>query len=229
MVTNLLVPERKIVVPKPPSYLKLDMAFAIGSGAKLMDKSRYRSHGTISGAAWAAGLHGYCLDFDPTIPSYVEIPAAYTQLDFTSEDFSIIARSYIDSLAASREIICRGLWDTDGYEVYVHTGGSVNFTTFQAGEYQLTQSLAGAITAGTWRTIGISRDGESAIIYVDGVDVNSVVGTHTNPTTSARSARIGIQDNETNNPFDGKIEFLRVFGGIALPASAHLAWHNALA
>ena len=87
----------------------------------------------------------------------------------------------------------------------------------------------GDMVTGTWYTVGVSRDGAAARIYVNGVDEVRVEGTHINPLTSARSAKIGIHDDKASNPFDGQIEFLRIFGGIALSASEHLAYHNALA
>jgi len=229
MVTNLLVPDRRIVVPKPPSYLKLDMAFAIGAGAKLMDKSRYRSHGTISGADWADGAHGRCLDFNPATPSYVEIPAAYTQLDFTSEDFSIIARIKVD-LTASRAIFARGVDRTDGWLWRVLSTGQMDFFTSQSGPRQRSYSHTGDIATDTWATVGLTREGTSVKLYGDGVALTmDFSDTHLDPATCARTAKIGIRNDLATNPFDGKIEFLRIFGGIALPATAHLAYHNALA
>lgn len=229
MVSDLFIPRRDFIVPKMPSYVKLDMAFGIGAGAQLMDKSRYRSHGTISGAAWATGAHGRCLDFDPTEPSYVEIAAAdSTQLDFTSEDFSIVCRVYIDDLTGYRWIFSRGITNGDGYEFRINiTDGIPYLNTNQSGAVQTT--VGGTLTTGVWYTLGVSRDGAAVKIYANGVDVTSTSGTHIDPATSARSAKIGIYDNKVAFPFDGKIEFLRIFGGIALSASEHLAWHNALA
>ncbi len=229
MVTKLFVPERRIVVPKPPSYLKLDMAFAIGAGAKLMDKSRYRSHGDITGAAWATGLHGKALDFIAATPSYVEIPASHTQLNFTSEKLSIIARVYLDDLSEDKTIFMRGDFNDTGYWFYVKANGSLILRTFQSGTGQLSSSVAGSVTTGAWYTLGVSRDGESAIPYIKGVDAHSAVGTHIDPVTSSLPAQIGIFYNKINYPIDGKIEFFRVFGGMALSASEHLAYHNALA
>ncbi len=229
MVTELFVPERKIVVPKPPSYLKLDMAFAIGAGAKLMDKSRYRSHGTISGADWATGAHGKCLDFVSTVPDYVEIPAAFTQLDFTTQKFTFIFRFKVDDLTVARTLFDRMIWNKEGYFFLVDTDGRFRFFSLTAGEYRESSTAAGAILTDTWYTGGLSRDGASVIPYKNGVDVHHTVGTHIDPVTSTQPAVIGARSYDYSYPFDGKIEFLRIFGGIALPASAHLAYHNALA
>lgn len=229
MTTKLWTPKGGLIVPKPPSYLKLDMAFGIGAGTTLFDESRYRSHGTISGADWADGAHGKCLDFELSDKDYVSIAAAYDQLDFTTEDFSIIARVYLESLTATAIPFIRGSYDADGSELQITSAGSLLIRTNQSTGHQDSHSAAGAIVTGAWYTIGFSRDGASIIPYKNGVDIHSTVGVHQNPDTSARLAYIGAYDGGAALNLDGKIEFLRVFGGIALPASTHLAWHNALA
>ena len=223
------IPEVRVPAPKPPSYRALDMAFGVGAGAVLGDKSRYRSHGAITGASWAAGLHGYCLDFNPALPSYVEIPAAHTQLNFTAEDFSLTARIYIDSMPVAPQIFGRGKTNKDGYELFVYTDGRIVFYTDQAAANQQTLSAVGDIVVATWYTLGVSRAGASVRLYRNGVDVTATPGVHINPLTCARTAKIGIYDDLSGAPLDGKIEFLRIFRGIALAASEHLAWHNALA
>jgi len=228
MPVELLLPGRKVPAPPMPSYVKLAEAFGVGAGTDLFDKSRYRSHGAITGAAWAAGVHGFCLDFNPATPSYVLIPAAHTQLNFIADDFSIIARIYVDDLTIHRSVFVRGVWDDDGWLFTIRSAGQMRFMTFQALANQFTQSAAADIVIGTWYTVGFSRAGANARVYRNGVDVTAVPGVHINPATCARSAKIGIWDDVLTQPFDGKIEFLRVFGGIALAASEHLAWHNAL-
>jgi len=229
MVTELFVPERKIVVPKPPSYLALDMAFGIGAGATLFDKSRYRSHGSILGASWAAGLHGYCLDFNPATPSYVSIPADYDQLDFTSEKFSIIARLLIDDFSAHSSLYSKGRYNQHGHEIYIRTNGDVAFRTFQTGASQVSSCGAGTISSDTYTTLGLSRDGEDVYLYKNGVDATAAHGTHIDPLSTSYDFNIGAQWDKAGQPFRGKIEFFKVFRNIALPASALLAWHNALA
>lgn len=228
MVTELLLPRGKILRPKPPSRIKLDMAFGVGVGASLFDKSRYRSHGAITTATWAAGVHGYCLDFVAANPDFVEIPAAHTQLDFTTQDFSFIVRLKADDLTANVAIYYKGTHQVDGIFWLILSTGALDLYTNQLLARQRSFSSGGDIVVGNWYTVGISRDGASVKLFKNGVDVTFSAGAHINPTTCARSAKIGIRDNRINDPFDGKIEFLRIFGGIALTASEHLAYHNAL-
>ena len=65
-------------------------------------------------------------------------------------------------------------------------------------------------------------------IFKNGVDITSFHGTHINPATSSYDTQMGIWIDTVQFSLNGKMEFCRVFGGIALPAATHLAWHNAL-
>ena len=210
------------------AYNYLDCNFGIGQGAKLLDKSPFHAHGDITTATWATGLHHRCLDFNSAAPDYVEIPASFTQLDFQAEDFSLIARIKVDNLADSRTLLARYNFNADGWRIYIESTGEIDFQTYQAGASQVSKSSAGSIVIDTRYTIGISRDGTSGKLYINGVEDTDTVGTHTDPVTCSHTALIGILNDYFSFSFDGKIEFLRVFGGIALPAEAHLWFHNML-
>jgi len=226
---ELLLPEGRAPALTLPSYVKLDMAFGVGAGALLFDKSRYRSHGTITTATWAAGAHGRALDFNSATPDYVEIPIAQTQLDFTSQDFSIIARINVDNLAAIGTIFIRGQRNVDGYRLFTGPVGQLFFNTHQLAAQQESTSSANSLVVDTWYTIGMSRVGAGVKLYINGIEDTAVPGVHIAPVSNARHAVIGTRDNLFTNPYDGTIEFLRIFGGIELSASEHLAYHNALA
>ena len=72
----------------------------------------------------------------------------------------------------------------------------------------------------------MSRDGASAIIYVDGAAPAQGAAAHVDPLTSARTGKIGIDDNLASRPFDGEMEFVGVFGNIAFPVEFHKAFHE---
>uniref|UniRef100_A0A6H1ZTA9 Putative lectin/glucanase superfamily protein n=1 Tax=viral metagenome TaxID=1070528 RepID=A0A6H1ZTA9_9ZZZZ len=228
MPEGLVLPGRRAPAPEPPERIALDMAFGAGNPAVLGDKSRYNSHGAITTATVAAGLHGLCLDFNPLNPDYITIPAAHTQLDFTTEDFSIVARVYVDNTGAHRYLLSRGLWNTDGYYFRVSNGGELLFRTFQVAANQASNSPAGSILINNWYTVGMSRSGPNVAVYRNGVDITTVWGVHINPVTCARDAYVGLESLPANGPYDGRIEFYRIFVGIELTGSEHLAWHNAL-
>ncbi|MBA7662296.1 hypothetical protein ES703_70324 [subsurface metagenome] len=197
----------------------------------LYDRSRYQSNGDFKAAGqpdWVRLPSGlWVLDFNPANPDYVEIPADQTQLDFTSEDFSIIARVKVEDLTANRWIFTRGTAFVDGCHFYLIVAGTLRFYTNQAGESQYSTSTTGAIVVGNWYTVGFSRAGESIRIYIDGVDDTETAGTHIDPLTSARTAKIGIHDNLVSNPFDGQIAYLEIWN-YALSATQHRKKHDAL-
>lgn len=227
-ITDLILPKRGIILPEVPSYIKLDMAFGAGHATQLGDKSRYRSHGTIHGATVADGLHGKCLDFDPNEPSYVEIPASHTQLDFTSEDFSLVMRIKPDVVDADQYLLTRGKANDDGYLVKLDPLERFDFLSCQTDAYQRQGGINGSLSAGTWYTVGLSRSGKTVVLYADGVDTTGLHKDIIDNLTSAKKTIIGAYNDAGASPFDGKIEFLRIFGGVALLASEHLAYHNAL-
>jgi len=195
-------------------------------GSRVMDLSPSGAHGRLIGFGSPAKRHIQGLDFDSTIPSYGEIPAVFTQLDFTSEDFSVIARVRVDDLTATRQIVSRGASNVDGYHCYIAANGSFNINTSQGAAFQETRSSLGAIATAAWYTVGFSRSGASIIACINGVADTAIAGIHINPLTSPKAFRIAIYSDAASNPFDGKMEFLRVFRGIALTEAQHKAIHE---
>lgn len=214
-------------IMRPSRYVALWLPMQEGTGTTVYDKSRYGANGTISGAAWSTGNKAgrSALDFEAGDTDYIEIPASYTQLDFTSEDFSIVSRIKIESLADIVTIFYRGFFGTDGYNMAILSTGNLRFYTHQ-GASQYSGTAAGAVTTGTWYTFGMSRSGASIRTYINGVDVTTVEGTHIDPASADRAAMIGIHRDKVNDPFDGKMEFLAVFTGIALTTNQHLSIHR---
>ncbi len=197
----------------------------------LEDESRYGSDGDFKASghpAWVRLPSGlWALDFDSSAPDYIVIPADQTQLDFTSEDFSGIARFYIDDLTPHRYIFNRGQTDDDGWYWRVQSDGGMRFFTCQTAAQQLSNSAVGSVVIGAWYTLGFSRAGASVRVYINGVDVTSAAGVHIDPLTCARSAKIGISDALAFGPHDGKIPFLQIYN-YALSATQHAAMHDSL-
>lgn len=201
-----------------------------GQGSKIWNRAKGGSagDGTVYGAKWVRQPSGiWALDFDGQ-DDYVEIAAAYTQLNFTIEDFSIILRFNADSLATVPHLVDRGRCALDGWYTRISAAGVVVLGTNQALASQEQGTPAGSIVINTRYTLGFSRSGDTVLIYRNGIDITSAHIAMIDPDNCLRHCVIGIHDNLIVNPFNGKIEFLRIFGGIALPASTHLAWHKTL-
>lgn len=203
-------------------YLVLCMTFN-EQGSRAMDLSPSGAHGRLYGFGSPAKRHIGGLDFVAATPSYVEIPASFTQLDFISEDFSVVARIKIDSLADTRTIVKRASSDNDGYSFDITPTGRLRATTYQMFASQFSRSDVEAIVIGTEYTVGLSRSGASIRLSIDGVDVTTSPVVHDDPVSNAGDFLIGINRDLTTDPFDGKIEFLRVFRGISLSEAEHKA------
>ena len=213
---------------KIPFYNQLVcfMPFYEGVGTDLHDISREHLLGDASVAppAWLQLASGkWVLDFDPAVPEYATIAAAYTVLDFTSEDFSLSLWVNVDLFGAVRHLFCRGLELTDGYKFAIQANGRVDFYTAQGGSSQTSYSIDGAVGTGTWYCLGVSRDGPSARIYRNGRDIISGAAAHINPITSGRSAKIGVYDNLATGPMDGKMALFKAWRNRALDQAAHQA------
>lgn len=148
------------------------------------------------------------LNFNFATPDFLDCSGVNTaDLDFVAGDFTLAAWVCVGDLTANRMVICRGFLDTDGYYFAVLIDGSIFFITNQAvpTPNQITQSAAGEIVINIWYLVGVSRDGASARVYKNGLDVTDVAGVHINPVTSARELHIGIYDNEVGSPFSGNM------------------------
>ena len=174
-------------------------------------------HGaTIGWTLLPSGL--YVMDFTSGSPDWIDCAAGDTgDLDFTTEDFSLGAWVNVDSLAANRSIMCRGLLDTDGWHCQVLMDGSiVLFTNQTPAANQYSQSSVGLIQVGGSYLVGFSRDEGSVRCFINGVDVTETAGAHLDPTNANRELHIGIYDNETGSPWEGQMWRPRIWCARAL-------------
>jgi len=180
-----------------------------GAGDYIFDRARPHHSCLLHGATvgWTLLPSGlYVMDFTSGSPDWIDCPQADTvDLDFTAENFSVGAWINLDSLAANRSIMCRGLLDTDGWHSQVLMNGSIVFFTNQAAANQYSQSQAGLIVIGYSYLVGFSRREGSVRTFINGIDVTEIAGTHLDPLTAARELHIGIYDNEAGSPWEGQM------------------------
>lgn len=209
------------------SGLALRFNMSEGLGATLRDLSPYKTDGTITGAEWArnAATKKWGLDFDSAIPDLVTVAAP--QCNFTTQNFSIVARIKADIIGGSGAYICsRGLFSTDGWDFFL-LANKLYYQTHQVAANQSTLSSANSIVLATTYTVGLSVTslGTAASLYIDGN--NDGTGAHTVPVTSNRSLYIGTYGDGASYPFDGIINALYIFNR-ALNPLEHEAWHDLL-
>ncbi len=193
----------------------------------LADVSRYGTDGTITTANWVRLPSGlWVLDFNSATPDYVEITPTPTQLDFTSEDLTLLVWANIDAVGARKRIIDRGLVNSDGYEFFIDSNNLIYFRTNQAAAFQESYSATPLTVAGGWYHIAFTRSGASAIPYLNGVNDANIVGAHVNPVSSSRTVKIGIADDLTSTPFEGRMSLFKIWN-YALSAGQILNIFNA--
>ena len=163
-------------------------------------------------------------EFTSATPDYIEVTCP--QCNFIGEDFSLVARLKVTDVSARRWIFTRGITNTDGWDCYFENTGRFAFETCQATSQQ-TQSSVGSIVNGNMYTVGFSRVGTAATIYINGADDTNSAETHIDPLTSARTAKIGVYDNKTGYPYGGLMSDILVYNR-ALSAGEHAEIHNSL-
>lgn len=204
--------------------LVLDLPLYKLDGASFMSKDAYGHLATVTGATF--GIKGRT--FVSASNNYIAITDVSSILNFTSGDFSIVIRCQPSNAGGGDQyFFTRGLVNTDGYSFMMTSGGRLNFYTWQATAEQRTFTAATSFVNGTNYTIGISRSGTSAILYKNGVNVNDTSASHTNPLTSTRTARIGVNDGLTGG-WGALVASVFVYNR-SLSAAEQLSMHNKLA
>ncbi len=168
------------------------------------------NNGAITGATWKRLPSGLWVLSFPGAANYIEVTAP--AMNFTTGDFSILMWVKITSLAENRHLCIRGLYETDGYLFSCLSTGQIVFFTHQLAAHQTSSTDVGTILINNPYLIGMSRAGASVKIYVNGVDRTTTSGNHTNPTTSARTVKIGIYDDKVSEPMSGLMGLVNGLG-----------------
>jgi hypothetical protein len=111
-------------------------------------------------------------------------------LNFTLQPFTISVSFKATTLAAVRYLLSRGLASTSGYVMYVAVNGALTFGTEQAGAEQLSSTAAASVVPSLWYHAVAVRLAASVKLFLDGRDVTSTAGAHTDPLTSAIALRL---------------------------------------
>lgn len=167
--------------------------------------------------------------FVAATPDYIEITPTPMNLNFIGGDFSIIMRVTTgDDTGTQQALFSRGASNIDGYQLWFYNDGRLFFKTAQTpAAEQNTFTAGGVIAHNTAQTIGVSRSGAAAKLYLNGVDVTNTAGVHINPTTTTKTVKLGVADNKTSIPYNGVISDVWV-GGVNLTTIQHLHAHNVL-
>ena len=178
-------------------------------GNSIMSRDACGHLSSVNGALWRP----YGRYFDGT-DDYIE--ATITELNFTSEDFSIEAWFKVAQVGADQVIFCRGEYQVGGYYFYVHSGNYLTFITNQAGSVQSSGSSA-FVAVDTWYHTVVTRSGASVKIFVNGVEDTAAAGSHTDPVSSALTVKVGISWTNAWGDYKGNIGEIRIYNRVLTP------------
>ena len=185
-----------------------------GGGNVVHDLSGNGNDGIKTGSpVWSTGKYGSVVD-------HAAADAGWNcgnnnSLNFTTSDFTVIADlSGVAGQTAFGSIVCRGLYDTDGWNLGVYEGANIDelyFQTWQGSAHQSTISSGNILEVGVSHIYALRRKGTSGQIFRDGTEVAyHTKNAHQNPLTSSRDFMIG-RSNEASYDFDGKIGFIYIY------------------
>jgi hypothetical protein len=195
-----------------------NMNESAGAGSTLADFSTNNATGTAklwgggntaTDSAHVAGKYGNGFSFDGG-DDYIDA-GNNSAFNFTSQDFSIAMWIKPDTVSTEKILFSKGLYQTDGYYLYQTATAGLSLKTNQSGVAQTSTTSNGSISSGQWQHVVVTRAGSTVTIYVNGMDTTSTHATHINPTTSARTAKIGMYDSLNYLGYDGTMDDVRVY------------------
>jgi hypothetical protein len=204
------------------AWWKLDES----TGTTADDTTGRAQDGTVSGAAWSAGLTGNALNFDG-IDDGVLVGASAAIVG--SGDFSLSAWVKIDPGSPLGTVIQQREAGATGhqgqYVLNVNANGTVNFFVYNNSAYQFDLTTAGTVNDGQWHHLAATRSGTTGRVFIDGVQ--AATGTGTVQALVSHPVAIGYDHRDTNKRFDGQIDDVRIYER-ALGAAELDTLHDAL-
>jgi len=211
-------PPTKRIIPsrlphfRLPSYIPTEglvgcwMPF-VGEGNLLKDYSGEGNDGTINGAKWVDGPYGWALEFDG-VDDYVDISG------FPVKDTSvtILAWFYAESIGSvNRQLV---FWGDGAPQWELRIDGNDGTTDFFWYDGTTSHGIewSNLPTTGEWhQLVGVYDDGTGGYaLYFDG-SKEATATDAVNPSADGTSNRIGRHPGGYGEPFDGKIDDVRIY------------------
>lgn len=199
----------------------LHLPFTEGTGIITHDLAKpHHIIDIINAPTWGVlGLNFIILD---GATQYLDAPNADTaDLGFTSGDYALSAWIYIIDTSTSENIMGRYEMDVGGWELYWFGGLGVNYMTLRhhhaGGATTRTACNSTGWTPGQWWHLGISRVGNTAVMYRNGLPLTTThsTGGLIDPEATASDLVIGARYTKNTDYFEGS-------------ATAHRIWNRAL-
>lgn len=208
----------------------LDLPLREGIGILTSDVAKpHHVVDLINTPTWTALDTGLMtLNFNGTT-EYMECEGATcADLDFTSGDYSVGGWfNWANSIHDSQILIGRYEVSVSGWEVYLTEAGALRYLSLRhhhaAGASLRTGAYSLSWAFGTNWHFGISRIGDTAYMYRNGVAVTTTSDTLIDPETSARDLVIGVRGVSKDTNYFSNMRGRIIVSGKALTAED---WSN---
>ena len=194
--------------------LLVSLPFEEGTGTITHDNAKPHHILTLSGtpATWHSLVSGFPYLTLDGAADFLQCPAADSDdLNFTNEDFSLVAWLYNAGLAGVDSIMCQGEDDVDGWELFVNAAGDITLRTNQGVAHTDLVAAAG-LTAGVWSLVGVSRYLTGGQFFLNGAPI-ATTGALTDPVSVAAGKvfYVGCQDGGIANFWNGHMVLPRIW------------------
>ena len=156
------------------------------------DLSKYPHVITDTNITWEKVGKIYVAKYEPTRDSKITVPHNES-ITFTNHGFSGLMWVYLTALNDNDRFMIKGAFEVRGW-AWFYYGTYMIIETYQAAARQTSRTDANIVTLNEWQLIGFTRNGASARLYRNGVDVTTTVGVHINPVYATDDLIIGNVD-----------------------------------
>jgi RHS repeat-associated protein len=156
--------------PSTPSGLVAAYGLNAGSGTATEDASGNANHATLEGgASWVSGKHGHAVSLDG-VNDLVRVPHS-DSLFGIANGMTVEAWVNPQQIPAVQGTIARR---DDHFALWLLSSGRVRFSLWKGTTRYDVTSPNGAVVVGTWQHVAATWDGQTAKLYVDGVEKASL-------------------------------------------------------
>lgn len=182
-----------------------------GSGTTWTDISGSRINATLTSTSFNADYGGM---INMSSSGYATLGNNFA---YDDENFSMMFHYFWTNNALATVInegnsflFSKGSYVTSGYYLRLTPQGQLIFTTETGSATHSTATGGSVLMPQQSHIVTIVRNGTSVVIYVNGVNVNNIIGTHSNPLINTNNFRIGA--NITPNAYTrGQYGFFLIY------------------
>ncbi len=182
------------------------------AGSTALDSWSRRDGTLAAGAAWAAGKTGNGLKLNGTATSNMQLPAGVVN---GLTNFTIALWVKLDVATDWMRAFDFGSGTTSYMFITVRNGATktVRYAIKQGSpaEQQLTAPGA-ALAAGTWNHIAVTQEGQTGILYMNGVEVARNTAMSLNPSSLGNTTQNWLGKAQFNDPIlNGTIDEFQIY------------------